>query len=253
MTDLDKLRIKPLDEKSDFGLWKIRVNAVLRDKGLLETLQDGASETSSAAADSDPAKTQERLAKASAIIVSTLGDKALCVVRHVIEDPAQMMTKLDERYNSKTLAAKISKMSELVSVHYTDRSKDISTHIDRLDSLVSQIKGMRIPFDDTMAIGILIASIKVTRLAPVVAAIKTIPDKDITWDAVAARLIEDWKDLPKIQEETSFTARRTCGFCGRSGHTDKFCKYKKQFLAKYSNDSDNDNDDHRGHRSERDA
>lgn len=253
MTDNDKHRVKPLTEQSDFGLWKIRINAVLRDKGLLEAAQDGASQSSSTAVDIDPAKRQERRDKASAIIVAALGDKALRVVRHVIEDPAQMMTKLDERYNSKTLAAKISKMSELVSVHYTDRSKDISTHIDRLDGLVSQIKGMQIPLDDTMAIGILIASIKVTRLAPVVAAIKTIPDKDITWDAVAARLIEDWKDLPKLQEETSMTARRTCGFCGRSGHTDKFCKFKKQFLAKYSNDSDNDTDDHHGHRSERDA
>ena len=202
MTDMDKLRIKPLTEDSDYDLWKIRIHAILRAQGLSDVFnQDEASE-SSTAQDHDGRTNEQHRQKASAIIVTALGDRPLRVVRNVIGDPAQMMTKLDERYNSKSIAAKISKMAELVSAHYTDRQEDISAHIDRMAGLVDQIKGMNLPIDETMSIGILIASIKVSKLAPVVAAIKTIPDKDMKWDNVATRLIEDWKDLPKTKEET---------------------------------------------------
>jgi hypothetical protein len=86
--------------------------------------------------------------------------------------------------------------------------------------LVENIKGMQLPIDDTMAIGILVASIKVSKLAPVVAAVKTIPSEDIKWDTVASRLIEDWKDLPAVKEEASFVAHVKCDFCGRNGHTE---------------------------------
>lgn len=243
MTDMDKLRIKPLDVNSDYDLWRIRVDSVLDDKGLSDVcdLQDGASESSASAAPNDTA-TADRRKKAKAIIVTALGDSALRVVRGVTDNPALMLAKLEERFNSKSTAAQISKMAELVSLHYTDRKDDISTHIDRMAALIEKLKGMGLSIGDTMAIGILVASIKVVKLAPVVAAIKTIPSADMKWDTVATRLIEDWKDLPEKKEEATFLAHIKCNFCGRNGHTETSCYHKRQYLKRQDDDDDDDND-----------
>ena len=240
MTDMDKLRIKPLQDEADYDLWKIRIDAILRAQGLSDAMYTEDASEMSAEEDRDGQKKRE---KASAIIVVSLGDKALRVVRNVTSNPAQMLTKLDERYNSKTTASKISKMAELVSLQYSDRKEDIRTHIDRMDGLIEELKGMALAIDDTMAIGILVASIKVSKLAPVVAAIKTIPDEEVKWDTVSARLIEDWKDLPMVKEETTFSARVACEFCGRYGHEEHNCKYKKQYLKKNCDDSDDAKND----------
>ena len=180
MTEMSKLRVKPLSDGDDYDLWVIRIKAVLLAQGLSDVVNpEEASESSADREHRDGDTVRKRQEKASAIIVTALGDKALRVVRNVTGEPMQMLRKLDERYNSKTIASKISKMSELVSLHYTDQKEDISARIDRVAGLVEQLKGIYLPIDEVMAIGILIASIKESKLAPVVAAIKTIPDDKI--------------------------------------------------------------------------
>ena len=245
-TSLDRLRIKPLVGAEDYDLWHIRITAVLDDAGLLDVVQESAaaaaSSSESSAVERGPTD-DDRCKRANAIIVTSLGDNALQVVASVHGKPAQMMNKLDERYNSKSMAAKISRMAEFVSLHYTDRTKNIATHIDRMASLVAKLKSMSLPIDDTMAIGVLVASVKVASLAPVVAAIKTIPASDMSWDTVASRLIEDWGDLPKskyTEEGASYTAHVQCEFCGRYGHTEGDCKFKTKFLERQDDDDKHD-------------
>ena len=246
-TSLDRLRIKPLVGADDYDLWRIRITAVLDDAGLLDVVQESAaaaaSSSESSAVERGRTEEDDRCKRANAIIVTALGDNALQVVASVHGRPAQIMTKLDERYNSKSMAAKISRMAEFVSLHYTDRTNNIATHIDRMASLVAKLKSMSLPIDDTMAIGVLVASIKVASLAPVVAAIKTIPASDMTWDTVASRLIEDWGDLPKpkyTEEGASYTAQVQCEFCGRNGHTEGDCKFMKKFLERQDDDDKQD-------------
>ena len=108
-TSLDRLRIKPLEGADDYDLWLIRIIAVLDDAGLLDVVLGSAA----AAASSSESTTGERrrtdadrCKKANAIIVTALGDEALQVVASVHGKPAQMMTKLDERYNSKSMWCK---------------------------------------------------------------------------------------------------------------------------------------------------
>lgn len=54
--------------------------------------------------------------QASNIIVSTLSDQALRVVRAVVGKPVMMLAELDQRYDPKSTATRISKMSELASM-----------------------------------------------------------------------------------------------------------------------------------------
>ena len=96
--------------------------------------------------------------QASNIIVSSLGDHALRVVRTVIGKRKSIMEKLDNRFDSKTISSRISKMSELVSIRYTTVKDDISKHIDRLAGIIEQLRAMGTTFEDALAIGILVAS-----------------------------------------------------------------------------------------------
>lgn len=235
MKDLEHEKVdipKPLGDDTDYGLWNIRVTAALEALGLArETMTDASSETTGtdsaspvpAAGDRD-----ERHRRACALIIRALSDAALCVVRDVINDPVQMMVKLDARYDNKPTAAKISKMSELVSIDYTDTGRDIRKHIDKLAGLVAQLKAMKTSINDTLAVGIIIASIKHPALAPVTAAIKTLADKDITWDGVAASLIEARRDVPRRDLESVYAARDKCGHCGRHGHTSVMCRFPRK-------------------------
>lgn len=142
MTETDKPRIKALDDKSDYALWRIRVKAAISAKGLDVLFQEGKvdvptkeGEPSTSKSAADAAK-DEQCQQASNIIVSTLGDHALRVVRAVIGSPKAMMKKLDDRFDSKTIASRISKMSELVSIRYTTLRDDIDKHIDKLAGLM---------------------------------------------------------------------------------------------------------------------
>lgn len=177
MTDHEmKLRIKPLSEKSDYGLWRIRVQTACSAKDLSDVFErrtDGAA---------DDERFQKRQRQASDIIVSTLTDESLRVVMTVIGDPRTMLEKLDDRYRSTTTASKISKITEFVSVRYKSPCKDIAKHIDKMAAIVEELRNMDMKLDNTLTVGILVASIKAPELAPVVAAIITLAENDLKWE-----------------------------------------------------------------------
>lgn len=62
----------------------------------------------------------------------------------------------------------------------------MSTHVDKLDTLIEQLHAMETTFDDALAVGILLASIKVSELSPVTASIKTLSEESVTWEIVQA-------------------------------------------------------------------
>lgn len=94
---------------------------------------------------------------------SALSDQAPRVIRAVIEDPVLMLENLDTRNDSKSAATKISKMSELVSMHYTSHKGDMTKPVDRMAGLLGHIRSMRSPLENTLAIDM---SIGVTQLEP---------------------------------------------------------------------------------------
>ena len=60
-----------------------------------------------------------------------------------------------------------------------------------MEALLEQLKSMRTGIEDTVAVGILVASIEVTALLSVTEAIKTLAESDITWESVSERLLEE--------------------------------------------------------------
>ena len=220
MTDYDKVRIRPLDEKSDYSLWRLRVESAVDKKGLTAAFTQ-----KEAPLDVDAVAFESQKKQASGIIVEALGDHALRVVRTVKGKPVEMLEKLDGRYDSKTTASKISKMFELVSLRYTSPRFDITKHIDKMAAIVEQLAAMQASMDESLTVGILVASIDVVEMRPVISAIKTLADGDVKWDGVAERLIEEWRSIKNGAHagESSAAGRVVCDFCSRPGHTAGKC------------------------------
>ena len=172
MSDHDKVRVHQLDDKSDYSLWRIPVESACQEKVLTAALSmteslDGIDKDNFA----------EKRVKVSGILVVASGDSALRVVRSVKGNPIEMLEKLDDRYDSKTTASKISKMVELVSLRYSSLRSDITKHVDRMASINEQLAAMKTIMDESLKVGILIASIETDEVRPVVAAIKTLADE----------------------------------------------------------------------------
>lgn len=240
--DQDKAyRIRQLDDKSDYSLWRLRVRAAISAKGLKHVLKsttdtvtestfvEASSSTDTATDKKKDASTKvvsdDEKEQASNIIISALGDHALRVVRTVIGDPCEMMKKLDDRYDSKTTATRITKIVELMSNKFVSVDDDIARHIDRLAGLLEQLQGMGTKLDKTLQIGILVASIQVPELAPVTAAIKTLAEDDLKWDAVSSRLIEETHSLKSesVNRSSAAKAGNICELCHKPGHKIENC------------------------------
>lgn len=113
------------------------------------------------------------------ISVNALSDHSLRFFSSVIGDPAAMMSKLDDRYDSKTTSSKFSKMVELVSVRYSILKDSMLRYVNKLASLVEKLRAMGTTLDDPLAIGILIASITVDEFKPASADIETFYDEKL--------------------------------------------------------------------------
>ena len=87
-----------------------------------------------------------------------------------------------------------------MTIRYTNPRNDITKHIDRMAAIVEQLEAMQASMHESLAVGILIASIEVHGMRAVVAAIKTLADVDVKWDTVVERLIEEWCGLKKTMQ-----------------------------------------------------
>lgn len=85
-----------------------------------------------------------------------------------------MLLKLSACYDLKSTASKITKMSELVTVWYKNLKDDFAKPIDGMAALLELFRSMKAKMDDSLAVGILVASITATDIKPIVAAIKSL-------------------------------------------------------------------------------
>ena len=86
MTDYDKVRIRPLDEKSDYSLWRLRVESAVDKKGLTAAFTQ-----KEAPLCVDAVAFENQKKQASGIIFKALGDHSLHVVRNEKDKPVEML------------------------------------------------------------------------------------------------------------------------------------------------------------------
>lgn len=67
----------------------------------------------------------------------------------------------------------------------------MSVHVERIVALIEQLRAISTTLEDSLSIGILVASIVVVELQLVTASIKTLTTADATWETVSNRLMDE--------------------------------------------------------------
>ncbi|PXF39675.1 Copia protein [Gracilariopsis chorda] len=222
MSESERPRIEPLSEGQDYGIWKIRIEAAWNAKGLSSTLER---ENSLTEEGDDESKFLSDQRKASGIIVSALSNEALRVVRNDVNNPYRMLQKLGERYDSKTAASRIARMTELISMRYSSIKSDVGKHIDRMKGILEKLESMNTSIPEELSIALLISSIDAEELIPVTAALKTLSDRSATWETVSARLLEEQQAIRSKRKriERVNSAKHYCHICDKPNHRTEKC------------------------------
>lgn len=103
--ETSKIRMFNCGRNEDYNLWKVRIKAALKGKGLCSKVNS-----------QDPAACTENVKdRASFVIVSTLGDAPLRICRADASSPMTMIELLDSRYASNRDFTLISVLTTLYS------------------------------------------------------------------------------------------------------------------------------------------
>ena len=127
----------------DYGLWRLRLRAACRVKGVWGVVDSSSSSSSSTTTTTttdqeapQSARDISKREKASGIIISALGDSPLRVVLEADDDPKRMLKLLDARYASNRTVSSIAVQTQLFRLRYTG-DQNISTYVDKYTSLFS--------------------------------------------------------------------------------------------------------------------
>lgn len=181
----------------DYGLWRMRLRAACRVKGLWNLIEVSTSipterDARDSTVDAEQHKFKHNLEKASGMIISALGNTPLRVVADADDDPAKMMKLLDARYASNRTSSRIAVQTQLYRMRYKDQ--DMSKYIDDYTSLFGQLEfmGKSVAVPDAHKAPMLLASIDPTSdMEPIAAALRTKDADDLTWDYVSTTLIDE--------------------------------------------------------------
>lgn len=184
----------------DYGLWRHRLRLACRMKGVWNIVTNECStsettETTTAATTGIGAAvfSTNMNEKASAIIISTLGDSPLRVVMDVDDNPAKMLILLDGRYASNRTVSRIAVQTQLFRMTYN--GQNMSTYVDQFTSLFSQLErmGKDAAISESHEAPMLLASINPKcHLESTAVALRTKDISDLTWDYVATTLIDEY-------------------------------------------------------------
>ncbi|KAL1449198.1 hypothetical protein WDU94_000417 [Cyamophila willieti] len=227
----NKWGVKPFSGEG-FSYWKFRVNAILEENECsIDTLKS---------LDMNGKNTQKKNSKAKSIIIQCLGNNQLEII-HDCTTAVEMMRKLMEKYEQKTLAEKLFLKKKLMNMKFEEK-EDLEKFLTEYDELLRKLSEADVKMDDSEKICSLLLTLPKS-FDYVVAAIETLVSKEeITLEFVKTRLLDHHskrKDIgnqevenKKHEGSTTTTAfasfRFNCYNCGKIGHKKSECKFKKK-------------------------
>ena len=190
----------------DYGLWRSRLRAACRIKGVWglvdkETSSEASSRTTTPN-DVEKQKLNSEKEKASGIIISALGDSSLRVVADADGSPRRMLQLLDARYASNRTVSRIAVQNQLYRMRY--REQDMAQYIDKYTSLFSQLEfmGKAIAIPEAHKAPMLLASVDpLSNMESIAAALRTKDASDLTWEYVTTTLIDEYNAKQKTDSK----------------------------------------------------
>ena len=195
------------DRGDDVTLWTLRFGALLESKEVADVI------LWDVFADNDPNtlpnETKKRIARASMLLVQSLGDKPLRIVIGEKKNPYRMYGKLVERYATKNAATRVQLQTALHQMRYSS-SKTMSEYIDEMEEIFNRLAAMDIEIVETMQVARFLTSFGNSDESPyggVISAFQTMADENLTWETVTARLLQEYStrylDIEARQEKDS--------------------------------------------------
>lgn len=246
MAGNDDHKIQRFHGKStdDYNLWRIRAEVALKGKGYW----------SQVCKEDCPADVKE---KAAAMLTQALGDVPFRVCSTNAGNPVLMLELLDKRYASTRAANRISVLTSVYGKKYQD-TMSMPKFVDEFETLFAQLErmGEDTAVPESHKAPLLLASMgHESALESTVAALRLKETACLTWEAVSADLIQEWKRVSNstssktiahknskkfrrsnnLEDQghsevkaTTYKAARassddSCGFCGKKGHTTPDC------------------------------
>lgn len=137
-----KFDIEKFTGKNDFGLWRVKMRALLVQQGVAEALQGSAA----LSADMTEKEKIGMLEKAHSLIILSLGDKVLREVSR--ETTAQALwAKLEVLYLTKSLANSLFLKQRLYSFKMHE-DKSFSEQIDEFNKIIDDLENISVKMDD---------------------------------------------------------------------------------------------------------
>lgn len=167
----------------DYSLWRMRLRAACRIKGVWDVVECSTDSSSSTSTTTAPTPSSAKREKASVIIINALGDAPLRAVLEADEDPARMMKLLDARYACSRTVSRIAVQTQLFRMSYT--GQNMSAYIDQYSSLFNQLEqmGKDAAIPESHKAPMLLASIDPKCfLESTAAALRTKDPSELTWD-----------------------------------------------------------------------
>ncbi|KAH9101741.1 hypothetical protein AeMF1_021597 [Aphanomyces euteiches] len=213
----------------NFNIFKLRIQAKLRSKGLW-TIVSGDTTVSDAASTSD---FDAKEAKAFAILVNALDDDNFAYVAHVTTSAA-VWKLLIERYEARTYADVSNVIHELHTKTY-EVGKSMQSHITDICVLQQKHMYMGTRVDDDMLGRILLTSVK--EVFPTTVEILRNREPAPTLQQVVDRLLSKESEEERTAKDSKrkpwkLRVKDKCLYCHKPGHPVAECRYKKRDVAK---------------------
>lgn len=143
-------------------------------------------------------------------------------MRSVFEAPPKTMANIDARYDSKSVATRISRMVKLILIKYSTVPEDIARNIDHLGKIMEQYEANGNKLVDWLAINILATLVQNNELATITEATKILAIVNLKREAISTRILVDMNAV-KYGTENLKATTETSGsvflFCFRFSNT----------------------------------
>ncbi|GJR61334.1 ribonuclease H-like domain-containing protein [Tanacetum coccineum] len=265
-SSITRFDIEKFDEKNDFGLWQIKMRALMVQLGCDAALE-------ALPADMEAGEKAALMKKAYSTLILCLGDR---VLREVTKETstAGIWTKLTSLYMTKSLANRLYLKKKLYTYNMSPGTK-LGDHIDEFNKLILDLANIDIEIEDEDQALMLLTSLPSSyknfmetlfygreslTMEDVLATLnsrelkkRTEGTKEETGDGLYVRERSDHSGKAHSGGSLRFksrggTGKLKCFICHSEGHLKKDCPKKKSsgFVKKGKRDQDSDSSDDEG-------
>lgn len=221
---VNKFGITPYGGTGDFNSWLFRLKVALEENECIELISE-----------KDASKIKnfnKKSAKAKSVIIQSVADNVLEIVSEC-ETAHEMIEKLQERYNRKSLSETILLKRQLINLKFVE-SKPLNDHLEEFNKLVKQLSMLNIKHSEKELICNLLLTMPKS-YDNIVTSIETlVSHQEISLDFVINRLLNEElkrkssRGNDKVESEKmhqSFvTFQYKCYKCGKQGHKRNECR-----------------------------